>query len=31
MYAKLPCAPNNLAVIMHNAQEKADLKKTKVK
>ena len=30
MCAKLPCAPNNLAVIMQNAQKKADLKKTKV-
>ena len=30
MCTKLPCAPNNLAVIIQNTQEKADLKKTKV-
>ena len=30
MCAKLLCAPNNLAVIMQNTQEKANLKKTKV-
>ena len=30
MFAKLPCAPNNLIVIMQNSQEKADLQKTKV-
>ena len=30
MCAKLPCAPNNLVVIMQNSQEKANLQKTKV-
>ena len=30
MCTKLPCAPNNLVVIMQNLQEKANLQKTKV-
>ena len=30
MCAQLLCAPNNLAVIMQNTQEKADLTKTKL-
>ena len=25
MYTKLPCAPNDLVVIMQDSQEKADL------
>ena len=30
MCAKLPCAPNNLVVIIHNSQEKFDLERTKI-
>ena len=30
MYTKLPCAPNNLVVIMQYSQEKANLQKRKV-
>ena len=30
MCTKLPCAPNNFAVITQNTQEKANLKKMKV-
>ena len=30
MRVKLPCAPNNLVVVMQNSQEKSDLQKTKI-